>query len=803
MNDKIEYKRIETIVRPPRCAILINETDKNWQQSLLRIIEKFSFYWGGLNNLIIPTDGKRIKKEFWKILENYYPDYLNVYIKLNEDYKKANPFEFENFLKEQVNIVCKEHNIPITSTVSKEIEDSILRSVDLIEKFNISSELRTELINKVNPFFHNGNRDFGMYNGYSNIDLNSILDNYSEAEKKVEDFIFKFNEPIVELLFRSYIGSSSFIKENKETRKWYSSIKKEDDIIYETKEIEKNNFYDLITLAKNNKSNTPYNLINRNLFYYYHHKNRSSIRTLIVVCGDTVDDFCLYYSLKSLLSFVIWMPICIINKANENNYDNIFNFSKNWVTDNIEHYLSDWLFDKNIILTSFSCNKDITKKIQSIIEDNVFFHRDITLTFRYPSELNDFYKNSLYVCEKRELKDSSVEPFIGNYSVDYLKTPIPKSFEKINAYDYHWIVDVIINSPDIRRNPKDGYYLPPLPIYTKDVFAEDSNYNNSDFVRINWKYISFTCPHFLITGPDVDSQIFTPRIKLLEPLEIFTKALETINYSAIYSDKGNYMRESIELFGSLENICENISDENVSKMLEQYISNLEGNKRLKKGQEGVSVSQRAYLNFEDIKLFIGDDPQTRKLIDEFLLKRIFNRGYILKCSKCKNSDWYGFNDLKESFICYRCKSEQVFLKEHWREPFEPSIYYKLNEIFYLSIKNNMKVPLLTLNYLKSLSESSFIFSPELELTHKINKKEHFEIDISCVIDGELYIGEAKKTEEIPEKLNIYNTVCNELNARFVLSTLAENWGSANIKRIEECSWNKAPLFLTHKEIMNS
>ena len=87
------------------------------------------------------------------------------------------------------------------------------------------------------------------------------------------------------------------------------------------------------------------------------------------------------------------------------------------------------------------------------------------------------------------------------------------------------------------------------------------------------------------------------------------------------------------------------------------------------------------------------------------------------------------------------------LSENWKQPSQPLIYYSLNEVFYQGLKSNMKCPLLTLNYLKKLSESCFIFSPELELYSKSDNKKEIEIDIICISDGELLIGETKKNRE--------------------------------------------------------
>ena len=480
-----------------------------------------------------------------------------------------------------------------------------------------------------------------------------------------------------------------------------------------------------------------------------------------------------------------------------------------WLIDKINLYLSDWEFDDNVIITSFSTGKEILDETKNIFEDmESSFYRKTNLSYESPDNLDFIFENSLIRCEERDRRNYFVEQFIENTSINFLNTPIPKSFKSINAYDYRWIVDIKINSASSIKDTKGGYYLPPLSIYSKDIFTENvgSMYNSNSTVRFTGDCVSFVCPNMgLIDNPNVETQTVAPRIKLLDEKEIFERAFESINYGVRNSDKGNYMRESINLFGSLENLCKCISDENINNMFDHYKSKLEGEKRKEKDIKGAHVIDRSYLNFEDIKSFISNDKQTRELIDSFLLKGVFYRGFILLCTKCRNADWYSFNDIQEDFICKRCKSKQIYLHENWKMPYEPKIYYQLNEVFYQGLVHNMKLPLLTLNYLKKQSNYSFIFSSELRLFNKAknNSKNDIEIDIICVSDGELLIGEAKINEELPKKLNLYNEISNKLNCRFILSTYAETWSTTNKRKVDENIWNKPPIFISKNDLINS
>jgi hypothetical protein len=86
--------------------------------------------------------------------------------------------------------------------------------------------------------------------------------------------------------------------------------------------------------------------------------------------------------------------------------------------------------------------------------------------------------------------------------------------------------------------------------------------------------------------------------------------------------------------------------------------------------------------------------------------------------------------------------------------------YKLDEVLYQGVKNNMFVPLLTLSYLKQKSKRSFLYVPELELRKTLDAfKPNCEIDICCFQDGRIMLGECRKpaiTKNLIDKLNRFS-----------------------------------------------
>ncbi|MGD6844698.1 hypothetical protein ACQCVH_19570 [Bacillus infantis] len=84
---------------------------------------------------------------------------------------------------------------------------------------------------------------------------------------------------------------------------------------------------------------------------------------------------------------------------------------------------------------------------------------------------------------------------------------------------------------------------------------------------------------------------------------------------------------------------------------------------------------------------------------------------------------------------------------------QPIWFYKLNEMIYQAYSHNSLVPILTLARLKQTS-STFQYIPEIKTRQDIaSSKPTMEIDISCVVDGNIVIGECKKGNNLKDKSN--------------------------------------------------
>lgn len=71
---RVVNRQVGLAVRAPRVAVLIRQ-DADWT-TCLSLVQTLTETWGGATFAIIPTDGQRIRREFWRLLRLHDPDWF-------------------------------------------------------------------------------------------------------------------------------------------------------------------------------------------------------------------------------------------------------------------------------------------------------------------------------------------------------------------------------------------------------------------------------------------------------------------------------------------------------------------------------------------------------------------------------------------------------------------------------------------------------------------------------------------------------------------------------------------------------
>ncbi len=442
---KIELKKIRTAVRPPRFVTFIDLNDHHWHSTCERVIEWYSQFWGGAYNFIVPTDGITIDDSFWQLLEIFQPDYCVSYLKTQQDILLADPEVYEKTKEIEIETLLK--SFPTLERAKAErIADASLQDMHRTVgvPLEITEKLKREIINKLNPFHYN--IDILVEKVVSKSPAHRfttpITAIFNERKKEINerprviDFDLTDFPKEFALWVRSRTGSTRPLQKN--------TIKSE-DILQQQKEIK----YSLSSREhKRNETTALYNLIKQRIkeihftpFWYsiygldYFITEFTKIyidpQPVILVIGDLVKDFCLYYNLSRIVDNVFWLSSSIISAYDSNENINGFEMLLYHLVNDVSKVVSfQGSLNRRIILTSCSQAEDYLKDAQNQLSQielvkDAFKTRLIiqkqfnaTESIRIPSIL----------LERENTSNVYLEQFLNNMSLNLLRTPKPRTF---------------------------------------------------------------------------------------------------------------------------------------------------------------------------------------------------------------------------------------------------------------------------------------------------------------------------------------------------------------------------------------
>jgi hypothetical protein len=385
--------------------------------------------------------------------------------------------------------------------------------------------------------------------------------------------------------------------------------------------------------------------------------------------------------------------------------------------------------------------------------------------------------------------------------IDIFNTPKPKNFRKLDPYEHRWITEVQVINHQLPRHFLLGDWVVRHPIITTQT------------ARISRHRISFFCPNSMYVGGDIDTTLIRPTLFIPTAYQTFEHILKKEGYAVAVSDKGIYAQKTLDKLGTLEVFGSVLRNENYRNVLFKYLEKTKSDRGVH--DEGCYLTdRRRYLNFPSIAKIIGNAEKSRQAVEILLRLEILYRGYVLKCGICKDAAWFGLEEIAQIFKCKRCGSSQYITHEnYWYDAYEPGLYYKLDEIVYQFIQHNGYVATLALDHLRMKSENSFLFTSDLELiksrANSTEKKK--ELDILCIQDGVLTLGEAKKENRLGNgasnevhEIRKYFSLAQEIGAKvLVFATFSQSWSSETLNNLNRVITDKAinVITLTQQELL--
>lgn len=328
--------------------------------------------------------------------------------------------------------------------------------------------------------------------------------------------------------------------------------------------------------------------------------------------------------------------------------------------------------------------------------------------------------------------------------------------------DGHWISDIHIEyDPE-----KLGYYsnkelmwqLPRKNHICSHVFRKQARVNSERY------------PSVLISGANTSLEILLP-----SEVGLFWNLIcnEPSPFKAARpSEKGRYLSGIIELFSGLfqaysllnERYWRRVFEEmSVRESQDAEAAPNKIRKLVKKLKEGQNIDEEEAIgrllaaakrgfrkgldfrleDFETKAKEHGENLEWLHLdwhIQSFIESNILRVGVTSKCERCGYRDWYHISEIRQTITCNGCGNT---FPVHVRDD---KWHYRLNSLVRAGVGEHGSIPvILTLGKLLRESRKSFIFVPSLDLYENLDAEKWGDLDLVCIQDGKLVIGEVKSS----------------------------------------------------------
>ncbi len=493
-------QRFQTIVarsRPHRIAVLTNIHDPNWQDSCIGIIEFLTKLWGGSQAVIIPTDGKTIAAEFWAVLSAHDPDIIYRYQTTGKDLRRLNPERFSSILEAQVNA-----NLTSSGMTEEGLRTHFEQSLgeSFLDDFSISEELSQQLILRLAAIhfepIHTPDNKRQISIAYisrgasPSYPLTQVLDVIPKADSSkvvaeiVRDIENDKAPPDIWIAARIGANNPDYLSELGGVNVTPHFLKMSD---YSESQLISFGIHPGITL----KTPTPLSLSMTALAFYRSVRARRYQLPTVVLVGDSINEFCIYYALQSLQGRSLWLPKWFLETTG--GYSSRLSKAVNAAVEiaKVEH-------SEQLAIASFTVSieelQEVRTKIQTTTSRTSVSVEAMTAELvqsqlEYPSRC----------CTDGNFGDITTRMLVDNELPGWFDSPRPAKINPLNPQLHRWMVDITFEKHLLPRHPALGAFIVSGP-------------NLSD-ARSGRDGISYSCPGMMVFGTDMDLNILRPSIR--------------------------------------------------------------------------------------------------------------------------------------------------------------------------------------------------------------------------------------------------------------------------------------------------
>ena len=364
--------------------------------------------------------------------------------------------------------------------------------------------------------------------------------------------------------------------------------------------------------------------------------------------------------------------------------------------------------------------------------------------------------------------------------------PLPRAVEHLGS-DLSWCTDVWM--PD--------HPSPARTAIPSDRLQQSSGGFPEAIIRAGRGRLTFASPNMglVLRGAPPEARLAQPLLRFPSADIIFAEIAAGSNARVERSTAGRRSGIAVEMWGSFKALADDLAGP-VRSLLNAFLPPKRAN-----GDYGIGYEVRGtgYVAIEDAATVLGiPEYEVRGTIDRLLTLSVLRRGLLLYCARCRTYDFYRIDQVGQTFECHACGHVSSLTRSQWYEQdTEPHWYYALDQVVRDLLVNNGDVPLLAAADLGQ--RSAMLWNPELEITDDTGS---VEIDICMVVDGRIFIGEAKsngtlRAEKGPEEVakGLVHAAQLLTADEIVLATSRTRWTTDVVSRVREAvsgSWTRGP-----------
>jgi hypothetical protein len=775
-------------VRPARVAV-VTRAEEGWEHSALRVLEVLSTTWGGAGGIIVSCDDDGLSQEqLWSAIELYDPDVWAAHVRTYRGHRIRDPESYDRVLDDVTDQSLRQHG--------GDRDERRFQLHDILMSEPLSDWVPPE------PFWErtrkylapSWDRDYGHAELVRDDELPTgpLVD--ATQLSPLPDRILAPRVDDLPLAARVLIASKwGALGPSARARLQDRGVAVHDVPIVEndlksvlsacwggqfwpTNEI-RHAIADALGPASASQSQSydvhaldergPFALSMMGLSEFGRPLPMRHEWPLVVVVGDSADDFALAMALDRCLRPALWVPPSVLGPK---------------TMQVVAGALATMRHDRKrkIHLTSCSLDEAALTPLVSDLTGSFLTSAEVVVSLPEPLPRD----RPLAVLDAQRGSAREDEHFVGGTTGRGIRARLPSAVRADDPFRLSWWNDVV----------RVDHRLPTRWALNEHIVARSSAWRTRARVTRDGLAFHSHPEGLLLSGVPLEQLVDNPRLRFLDAKAVFDVLASEAGITLVESSAGRFTARATELWGGLPALTTDLQRPLVRRVLAAYLS-----EKPSGVDPGNYIANRRHLSLEDLGAVVDASGELTEFADWCLRTGVLRRGLSLACDHCSAFGWYDADDVGQAFRCWRCRTETVIDSQVVRgEGPEPRWYYALAEVVYQACKHNFNVPVLALHKLAAGARSVLGMTDHQVLFPRDDHAEssdhdEVEIDLWGIIDGRIILGEAKTSNQLEatapkrtEKVRELKRAAEALTAdTLVLATAASSWAPSSIDAIKK------------------